>query len=114
MPQGYDTVVGEQGLTLSGGQRQRVAIARAILRDPAILILDEATSMVDGESEAQIAEAIGEFSASRTCLIVAHRRSTITSADRIIVMKDGRVIDDGTHEQLIERCVVYNQLFEQR
>ena len=114
LPQGYDTVVGEQGLTLSGGQRQRVAIARAILRDPAILILDEATSMVDGESEAQIAEAIGEFSASRTCLIVAHRRSTITSADRIIVMKDGRVIDDGTHEQLIERCAVYNQLFEQR
>lgn len=114
LPQGYDTVVGEQGLTLSGGQRQRVAIARAILRDPAILILDEATSMVDGESEAQIAEAIGEFSASRTCLIVAHRRSTITSADRIIVMKDGRVIDDGTHEQLIERCGVYKQLFEQR
>ncbi|MFG0242932.1 MAG: ABC transporter ATP-binding protein [Phycisphaerales bacterium JB054] len=114
LPQGYDTVVGEQGLTLSGGQRQRVAIARAILRDPAILILDEATSMVDGESEAQIAEAIGEFSASRTCLIVAHRRSTITSADRIIVMKDGRVIDDGTHEQLIERCGVYRQLFEQR
>lgn len=114
LPQGYDTVVGEQGLTLSGGQRQRVAIARAILRDPAILILDEATSMVDGESEAQIAEAIGEFSVSRTCLIVAHRRSTITSADRIIVMKDGRVIDDGTHEQLIERCGVYKQLFEQR
>lgn len=114
LPKGYDTVVGEQGLTLSGGQRQRIAIARAILRDPAILILDEATSMVDGESEAQIADAIGEFSASRTCLIVAHRRSTITSADRIIVMREGTVIDDGTHEQLIERCEIYKQLFEQR
>ncbi len=114
LPKGYDTLVGEQGLTLSGGQRQRIAIARAILRDPAILILDEATSMIDGESEAQIAEAIGEFSESRTCLIVAHRRSTITSADRIIVMRDGSVIDDGTHEQLIERCDVYKQLFEQR
>ncbi len=114
LPKGYDTVVGEQGLTLSGGQRQRIAIARAILRDPAILILDEATSMIDGESEAQIAEAIGEFSKSRTCIIVAHRRSTITSADRIIVMRAGGVIDDGTHEQLIERCGVYKQLFEQR
>ncbi|MDQ7013905.1 MAG: ABC transporter ATP-binding protein [Planctomycetota bacterium] len=114
LPKGYDTVVGEQGLTLSGGQRQRIAIARAILRDPAILILDEATSMIDGESEAQIAEAIGEFSKSRTCIIVAHRRSTITSADRIIVMRAGGVIDDGTHEQLIERCDVYKQLFEQR
>jgi ABC-type multidrug transport system fused ATPase/permease subunit len=111
LPQGYDTVVGEQGLTLSGGQRQRIAIARAILRDPAILILDEATSMIDGESEARIAEAIGEFSTERTCLIVAHRPSTIRSADRIVVMEEGKVVDQGTHEELIERSGVYRQLF---
>jgi ABC-type multidrug transport system fused ATPase/permease subunit len=114
LPQGYDTVVGEQGLTLSGGQRQRIAIARAILRDPAILILDEATSMIDGESEARIAEAIGEFSSERTCLIVAHRPSTIRSADRIVVMHEGKVIDEGTHETLSERCEIYKQLFERR
>ena len=111
LPQGYETVVGEQGLTLSGGQRQRIAIARAILRDPAILILDEATSMIDGESEARIAEAIGEFSTERTCLLVAHRPSTIRSADRIVVMNEGRVVDEGTHGELIERSGVYRQLF---
>jgi len=111
LPQGYNTVVGEQGLTLSGGQRQRIAIARAILRDPAILILDEATSMIDGESEARIAEAIGEFSIERTCLLVAHRPSTLRSADRIVVMEEGKVVDQGTHEELIGRSGVYRQLF---
>jgi ABC-type multidrug transport system fused ATPase/permease subunit len=89
LPQGYETLVGEQGLTLSGGQRQRIAIARAILREPAILILDEATSMIDADSEAKIADAIAEFSAGRTCLIVAHRLSTVIGADRIIVMDQG-------------------------
>ncbi len=114
LPKGYDTTVGEQGLTLSGGQRQRVAIARAILRDPAILILDEATSMIDGESEAKIAEAIAEFAHERTSLIVAHRLSTVLSADRIVVMNEGRIVDEGRHEELLQRCDVYRHLFARR
>lgn len=110
LPQGYDTPVGEQGLTLSGGQRQRIAIARAILRDPAILIMDEATSMIDTESEAQIAQAVAEFGRSRTCLIVAHRLSTVMNADRIVVMEKGRVADQGRHDELLGRCVLYRSL----
>jgi len=107
MSRGYDTVVGEQGLTLSGGQRQRLAIARAVLRNPAILILDEATSMIDADSEAKIAEAIADFTKGRTCLIVAHRLSTVVGADRIVVMDQGRIVDEGTHEQLLDRCETY-------
>lgn len=109
-PGGYDFEVGEQGAGLSGGQRQRIAIARAILRDPSILILDEATSMIDAESEAKIAEAIAEFAKSRTCLIVAHRLSTVINADAIVVMDQGRIIDQGTHAQLLTRCAVYKSL----
>lgn len=109
-PQGYDTPVGEAGLTLSGGQRQRLAIARALLRDPAILIMDEATSMIDSESESNIAAAVAEMSGSRTILIVAHRLTTIRSAKRIVVMDAGRIIDSGTHEELMERCGVYRDL----
>jgi ATP-binding cassette, subfamily B, bacterial MsbA len=107
MPQGYDSPVGEQGLTLSGGQRQRIAIARAVLREPAILILDEATSMIDADSEAKIAEAVAEFSAGRTCLIVAHRLSTVINADQIVVMDQGQLIDQGTHTELLQRCQTY-------
>jgi subfamily B ATP-binding cassette protein MsbA len=113
LPHGYDTVVGEQGLTLSGGQRQRIAIARAILRDPAILILDEATSMVDADSEAAINEAIGKFGRERTCLIVAHRLSTVLGADLIVVMDQGRIVDHGRHGELLERCATY-RLIAQR
>ncbi len=110
LPDGYDTELAEQGLSLSGGQRQRLAIARAILRDPAILILDEATSMIDAESEARIAEAIAEFHGGRTCLIVAHRLSTVLNADRIVVLDAGRVVDQGPHGELIGRCETYRQL----
>ena len=110
LPQGYDTPVGEQGLTLSGGQRQRIAIARAILRDPAILIMDEATSMIDTESESMIARAIADFGRARTCLIVAHRLSTVMNADRIVVMDKGRILDQGRHAELLERCDLYRGL----
>ena len=110
LPQGYDTPVAEQGMSLSGGQRQRLAIARAILRDPAILILDEATSMIDADSEAQIAAALAGFSAGRTTLVVAHRLSTVLSCDSIVVLDAGRVVDQGRHEELLARCPVYRSL----
>ncbi|MFG0298242.1 MAG: ABC transporter ATP-binding protein [Phycisphaerales bacterium JB047] len=110
LDQGLDTPVGEQGLTMSGGQRQRLAIARAILRDPAILILDEATSMIDAHSEKLINEVLGNFCKDRTSLIVAHRLSTVLNADRIVVLDAGRVVDQGTHHELLERCPIYAQL----
>ena len=110
LPQGYDTPVAEQGLSLSGGQRQRIAIARAVLRDPAILILDEATSMIDADSEAQIAAALTDFAKGRTCLIVAHRLSTVLTCDSIVVLDQGRVVDQGTHEELLGRCDLYRSL----
>ena len=111
-PGGYDADLGETGAGLSGGQRQRLAIARAILRDPAILILDEATSMVDADSERKIADALAEFSRGRTCLIVAHRLSTVLHADRIVVMNQGRIEDVGTHAELLARCGTYRMIAE--
>ncbi len=110
LPDGYDTLVSEQGASLSGGQRQRIAIARAIVRDPSILILDEATSQIDAESEAQINKAIEEFGRQRTVIVVAHRLSTMLAADRILVMEQGSLIDSGTHAELITRCDVYARL----
>ena len=112
IPGGYDAPLGERGTTLSGGQRQRLAIARAIYRDAPILIFDEATSQVDAESEREIQRAIREFSKNRTTIIIAHRLSTIQCADRIIAMEAGRVIDSGTHEELLERCEMYRTLCE--
>jgi ABC-type multidrug transport system fused ATPase/permease subunit len=112
LPEGYDTVVGERGLTLSGGQRQRVAIARALLADPRILILDDATSSVDARTEALIKRGLREAMAGRTTFIVAHRMSTISLADEIVVMDAGRVVDRGTHEELLGRCDLYAEIAE--
>ncbi len=110
LPDGYDTVVGEQGLTLSGGQRQRVALARALITNPRLLVLDDATSAIDPRLEAEIHAALREIMRGRTTLIIAHRRSTLNLADRIVVLDRGRVADSGTHEELEERCPLYRQL----
>ncbi len=100
-PQGYDTLVGERGVTLSGGQRQRLALARAILRDPALLVLDEATSAVDNETEAAIQRSLARVTAGRSALMVAHRLSTVRDADRIWVLDAGRVVESGSHDELV-------------
>ncbi|MEV7887160.1 ABC transporter ATP-binding protein [Streptomyces sp. NPDC088357] len=110
LPEGYDTTVGEHGLTLSGGQRQRVALARAILTDPRLLVLDDATSAVDARVEHEIHEALKQVMEGRTTLLIAHRRSTLNLADRIAVLDDGRLADLGTHEELQKRSALYRRL----
>ncbi|GAA2469735.1 ABC transporter ATP-binding protein [Streptomyces thermolineatus] len=110
LPDGYDTVVGEHGLTLSGGQRQRIALARAILTDPRLLLLDDATSAVDAQVESEIHDALRHVMEGRTTLLIAHRRSTLALADRIAVLEAGQLVDLGTHEELQERCPLYRAL----
>jgi subfamily B ATP-binding cassette protein MsbA len=114
MPEGYDTVVGERGVKLSGGQRQRVAIARAILADPRILILDEATSSLDSESEALIQEGLAELMKGRTTFVIAHRLSTIRKADTILVVEDGLIVERGRHEELLARSGRYADLYNRQ
>jgi ABC-type multidrug transport system fused ATPase/permease subunit len=110
LPDGYDTRVGERGLTLSGGQRQRLAIARALLADPRILILDDATSSVDATTEQAIKQALREVMAGRTTFVIAHRLSTIALADDIVVLEDGEVVAHGTHDELLTRSGLYAEI----
>jgi ABC-type multidrug transport system fused ATPase/permease subunit len=112
LPNGYETRVGERGLTLSGGQRQRIAIARALLADPRILILDDATSSVDAQTEAAIKAGLQEAMGGRTTFIIAHRLSTVSLADEVVVIDGGRIVDRGTHEELLERCGFYVEIAE--
>lgn len=114
MPNGYDTMIGERGVRLSGGQKQRIAIARAVLRQTPILILDEATSAVDNETEAEIQAAIENLAGSRTIIVIAHRLSTVMRADNILVLEDGKIVESGKHEELLEKGGLYSKLCKVR
>ena len=112
LPQGYDTTVGQRGVALSGGQRQRIALARAFLKDAPVLILDEATTSVDLEAEALIQDALANLMGGRTTLIIAHRLSTLHHAGRIIILEDGRIAEEGSHQELLDVGGLYKRLYD--
>jgi ATP-binding cassette subfamily B protein len=112
LPDGYDTMVGERGITLSGGQRQRIAIARALVVDPRVLIFDDATAAVDATTESRIKAGLREAMRGRTTIIIAHRLSTISLADEIVVLDDGTIAAQGTHDALLETSAVYREIYE--
>ena len=112
LPNGYDTIVGERGIFLSGGQRQRIAIARAVLTNAPVLILDEATSALDAESERLVQKALANLMQNKTSIVIAHRLSTIRKADKIVVMERGKIIQTGTHSELLEKGGTYKKLYE--
>jgi ATP-binding cassette subfamily B protein len=114
LPEGYDTVVGERGITLSGGQRQRIAIARALLKDPRILILDDATASVDTETEQLIQQALERLMRGRTSFVIAQRLSTLRMADMVLVLDHGRIVTRGTHEQLLRTSALYAEMYRQQ
>jgi ATP-binding cassette subfamily B protein len=111
-PEGYETWVGERGITLSGGQKQRVSIARTLLLNPNILVLDDSTSSVDMETEYLIQQAMGALMQGRTCFVIAQRLRTVRDADRIVVLEDGRIVESGTHEELLGRGGLYREIYE--
>ena len=114
LPQGYDTIIGENGIRLSGGQKQRISIARAILKDAPIILLDEATSSLDADSEEKVQNAIMNLTRNKTTLVIAHRLSTIIRADKIIVLNQGKIADFGTHKELLEISSIYKNLYSKQ
>lgn len=112
LPNGADTTAGDGGKRLSGGERQRISLARALLKDAPVIVLDEATAFIDPENEEKMNAAISEIIREKTVLVIAHRLRTVTAADRIVVMKDGRIVRQGKHEALLETCETYRQLWE--
>jgi ABC-type multidrug transport system fused ATPase/permease subunit len=114
LPDGYETMIGEEGIKLSGGQKQRLALARALVTDPRILILDDVTSALDGETEARVQDALRQVMRGRTTFIIAHRLSSVVAADRILVIENGNIVDMGTHFELIERPGIYQETYQEQ